>query len=117
MSKIVENAGTNRICPLCGNGLKKVTSNKGRSFIKCKSNGFMEDGKATTCEFMFDTRPKILEKQRVGELSEAEIISILNGDKVIKGAGYFFIDGLPDIVEDKRFWLHYEFKEAKVEDF
>lgn len=46
-------------------------------------------------------------------VSEAEIISILNGDKVIKGAGYF-IDGLPDIVEDKRFWLHYEFKKAVV---
>ena len=66
MSKIIEQAGTNRLCPLCGTGLKKVTSNKGKSYIKCKNNGFMEDGKATTCEFMFDTKPKILEKQKVG---------------------------------------------------
>lgn len=117
MSKIIEQAGTNRLCPLCGTGLKKVTSNKGKSYIKCKNNGFMEDGKATTCEFMFDTKPKILEKQKVGELTEAEIISILNGDKVIKGAGMFYIDGKPDIVEDKRFWLHYDFKEAVIEDF
>ncbi|MGE0793548.1 MAG: hypothetical protein AB7V77_05215 [Candidatus Woesearchaeota archaeon] len=114
---MIENAGTQKICPLCGDSLKKVTSNKGRNYIKCKSNGFMEDGKATTCEFMFDTRPKILEKQRIGELTQAEIISILNGDKVIKGAGFFYIDGRPDIVEDKRFWLHYDFKEAIVQDF
>jgi hypothetical protein len=117
MAKIIENAGSNRVCPLCGTGLKKVTSNKGKTYIKCKNNGFLEDGKATTCEFMFDTKPKILEKQRIGELTEAEIISVLNGDKVIKGAGSFYIDGNPSIIDEKRYWLHYEFKEAVVEDF
>lgn len=115
--EIKENAGTNKICPICGERLKKVTSNKGRTYIKCKNNGFMEDDKATNCDFMFDTRPKILEKQKIGELTQAEIISILNGDKVIKGAGTFYIDGIPEIIEDKRYYLHYDFREAIVEDF
>jgi hypothetical protein len=116
---IVPNAGDKKICPLCGEKLKKVTSNKGNKFVKCSKNGFLEENKATTCEFMFDTSPAILKGQKniSKELADAEILSILNGDKVVKGAGIFYIDGKPDIVEDKRYWLHYTFKEAVVEDF
>lgn len=116
---ILANAGDKRICPLCGEGLKKVTSNKGNTFLKCKNNGFLEESKATTCEFMFDTAPAILKSQKnVSKvLTEAEILAILNGDKVVKGAGMFYIDGVPDIQDDKRYWLHYTFKEAVVEDF
>lgn len=111
---IIENAGDKKICPICGGGLKKVATNKGKEFIKCEHNGMLEEGKPTTCEFVIDMQPKILEKET---LSKNDAILLLNGHRVKKSSGEFYIDGKPKVIEGKKYYIHFEFEKAVVEDF
>lgn len=117
MATMIEKAGDKKVCPICGSGLKKVTNNKGKGFVKCSKNGVFEEGVSTTCEFMIDTMPKVIEKEKDKELKQGDIIALLNGEKVKKGSGHFFINGIPDVHEGKKYYVKYEFNKAVVEDF
>ncbi|WP_420061074.1 hypothetical protein ACOAK2_12250 (plasmid) [Aliarcobacter butzleri] len=121
MSIIIKpNAGDKKICPICGEKLVRITSNKGKQYVKCSKNGFLEETtKATSCEFSIDLKPAIIAKNKNNELTDIEVIALLNGEKVKKGAGHFYIDGIPDIPKgsEKKYYVHFTFDEAVVEDF
>lgn len=107
-------AGDKKICPICGEGLKKVISNKGKEFIKCAKNGMLEEGKPTTCEFVIDMQPKVLSKE---VLTKNDALILLNGHRVKKSNGEFFISDIPKIVDGRKYYVQFEYEKAVVEDF
>lgn len=111
---LIANAGDKKICPICGGGLKKVVSNKGKEFVKCANNGMLEEGKATTCEFVIDMQPKVLSK---GVLSKNDALLLLNGYRVKKSNGELYISYEPKIIEGRKYYVQFEYEKAVVEDF